>query len=307
MPVLNSDEYEKNPYYLRPGETKAAYDARVSGSQKPSGSLQGTMAEAPKADRVSSMQNFSAAINKAVTLARNQRNDKSLDLVGNYIKPGSVSASSFTSLLGDINSASDRFTEPLVTDALSAASSDQKSLEDERNSIRDLALKLVESGAKNETVQGVLNAPNLDAAIGMAAGSLNALTKDADIRSVGRQLVRVDPATGKAEVIFTGASDSSGGSGGTGRFVSGALELDKSLIGMAAQELANARGEDGFTNTQLYSEAYTDWIDQGGLPQDFFKQYDPNYYLNPKDTTIPPYIRNSMEKPKESEVTNYFQ
>lgn len=283
-------------YYLRKGETRDAYDKRIesyNASKRPSSSLQGTMKETPVADPVSSFSNFAAALNKAVSLARNQRQSADLDMLGKQIKPGSVSASSFTSLLSDINNASNSFTKPLVTDALDVS----KIQEDNQNAIRDLALKLVENGAKKEVIQGVLNAPDIDSAIAMSAGALNASSKD-DIRSVGRQLVRVNPQTGAAEVIFTGPNDTAGEQN-TGFFKSGALKIDNADIGEGSRMLSSTRGADGFTNTEKYTEMYQHWVDNGGLPQDFFKQYDPDFYLNPDDPTIPSYITSQMKKTEE--------
>lgn len=280
-------------------QTKAEGSKPFAGSSydKNASSLKGTMTEPKTAPN--NMQAFSAALNKAVSLARGQRNDASLDLVGKFVKPGSVSASSFTSLLSDINTASDSFTEPLVSDALDVA----KSESDERSSIRDLALKLAQEGVKKEVLEGILAAPNLDAAIAMAGGSLNSLTKDAEIRSVGRQLVRINPETGQAEVIFTGLDSGGGGSdAGTGFFKSGALKIDNADIGEGAQTLASSRGEDGFVNSQLYSDMYQHWTENGGLPQDFFKNYDPDMYLNPMDPSVPTYIKSQMAKPKGSDL-----
>lgn len=246
-------------------------------------------------NRASGYQNFAAALNKAVSLARSQRNDASLDLVGGQIKPGSVTASTFTSLLSDINSASDNFTEPLVTDALDVA----KIEEDKTSEIRDLALTLVENGAKKEVVQGILAAPDIDSAIAMAAGALNASSK-AEVRSVGRSLVQVDPATGEVNVLYTAPSEGSGGGSQseTGFFKSGGLKIDNADIGAGSQMLAQMRGADGYTNSEKYAQMYQHWVDNGGLPQDFFKNYDPDYYLNPNDPTIPTYIKSQMKQTK---------
>lgn len=250
----------------------------------------------------SSFQNFGSALNKAISLARSQRNDASLDLIGEHVKPGSVSAASFTSLLSDINTSFNEFSEPLAKQAMDVA----KAEEDNRSSIRDLALKLVEKGATKETISGILQAPDIDAALAMAAGSLSA-TSDNEIRQVGRQLLSVDPDTGEVEVLFTGLNDSTGGGSeaGTGFFNSGGLRIDKAEIGQGSQMLAQSRGSDGFTNTDQYTQMYNHWVDQGGLPQDFLNQYDPDFYLNPDDPTIPSYIRSQMKK-EEDGFTNPF-
>jgi hypothetical protein len=40
---------------------------------------------------------------------------------------------------------------------------------------------------------------------------------------------------------------------------------------------------------------YDFWVANGGLPQDFFKNYDPDFYLNPADNTVPSYIKSQMK------------
>src|SRR5262249_14396458 len=127
-------------------------------------------------------------------------------------------------------------------------------------------------------------------------------TSDKEVRQVGSQLVTVDPDTGEVEVIYA-APETGGGKGeeGTGFFMSGGLKIDKADIGEGSQILAGRRGDDGFTNHAKYVEMYKHWIDNGGLPQDFFKQYDPDYYLNPADQSIPSYIRSQMSKSNDDD------
>lgn len=283
-------------YQLQPGETREAYRKRIEGeraSNRPAGSLSGTMTE-DKPDRVTGMTNFAGALNKAVSLARKQRQSADLDLLGKHIQPGSVSASTFTSLLSDINTASNSYSEPLVTEALDAA----KVEEETRQSVRDLALELARGGANKETIDGILNAPDVDSAMSMAAGALTTLS-NAEVRQVGSQLVTVDPKTGEVKVIYS--APEGGGGSSTGFFKSGGLSIPNTDIGEGAQMLAGTRGEDGFANTADYVGMYQHWVDNKGLPQDFFKNYDPDFYLNPVDATIPPYIRSQMKRNAEDD------
>lgn len=168
-------------------------------------------------DRVSNTVALSRALNLAVNSARKARQNQELDFLGGVLpgglEGGSISASTFGSLLGNLNRASTQFTQPLLSDVMGAVEADQKMLEDNQNSIRDLALSLVENGASKEAVQGVLNAPDVDSAIGMAAGVLQADNSDQVIEKVGSTLVTYDPADpqGTIKTLF----DASGSSGST--------------------------------------------------------------------------------------------
>ncbi len=161
----------------------------------------------------SGLANFSAALNEAITVARAQRQNAELDLVGGLIPKGAVSASQFTGLLANLNQASNQFAEPLAASAVEFAQAEQKNIEDQKSAIRDLALSVVEAGGKTEVVNGILQATDLDSAIGMAAGALNATSK-LTVEKVGSNLVQYDPADpeGTMKVLF---GDSSGGGGST--------------------------------------------------------------------------------------------
>ncbi|MDQ5955614.1 MAG: hypothetical protein QG621_617 [Patescibacteria group bacterium] len=304
MPTLAPQEYEKNPLYLRPGETPEQYQARTSKSNTGLTQLPG---QEQKEAGASGFTNFAAALNKAVSLARNQRQSADLDMLGKQIKPGSVSASSFTSLLSDINTASSRYSDPLVQSATDMAAQEQTRIANEKTSIKELALTLVQSGAKREVIEGILNAPSIDSAIAMSAGALNSTSKG-EVRQVGSSLVTVDPTTGAVDVLYTAPNGggASSGDANTGFFKSGALKIDNADIGEGSRILSESRGDDGFVNTDQYNQMYKHWVDNGGLPQDFFKQYDPDYYLNPNDPTVPTYVKSQMKTTKE-EDTNPFK
>lgn len=193
-------------------DTSGTRFAGQSGGTLPSMAATGNTELPQTENRVSAFQNFSAALNKAVTLARNQRNSADLDLLGKTIKPGSVSASSFSSLLADINTASNQFSEPLVTDALSVAKMEEERVSAERNSIRDLALSLATQGISQETIQGLLAAPTMDVALPIATAALSSKASKGEVQQIGSKLVRVMP-DGAVNVIFDGDASPGGGSG----------------------------------------------------------------------------------------------
>lgn len=74
---------------------------------------------------------------------------------------------------------------------------------------------------------------------------------------------------------------------GGGSITSGGLTISKDQIGTAAGELNARRGPDGWTDPYVYMQAYRQWTEQGGLPQDFAKSFPPKLYVNPQASSIP--------------------
>lgn len=195
----------------------------------------------PTDGRKSSISAFSSALEDAVSLARNKRQSKDLDFLGGVIPKGAVSAGTFTSLLSNLNQASSNFTDPLVQGAMESAQADENARLEQANSIRDLALSLVQSGTSQEVVQGILQAKDLDSAIAMASGAMNAKGK-MKTEQIGTKLVQYDPndPEGTVRVLFDGGS----GSGGSGKaekpsIVTISPEKKQSLVsaGFNAQEI----------------------------------------------------------------------
>jgi hypothetical protein len=175
-------------------------------------------------ERASSLQNFSSALQDAIGMAREKRQNKDLDFLQGKIPKGAVTAGQFTGLLANLNQASESFARPLASEAIEFARMDQEQVikeqefqreqqEKQRQDIRDLALTVVENGGSNEIVNGILNSKDLDSAIGMAAGALNTKSK-MNVEKVNDQLVTYDPADpeGTLKVIFNGKTSSSKGS-----------------------------------------------------------------------------------------------
>lgn len=163
----------------------------------------------PSDTKKSSLSAFSSALEDAVSLARNKRQSKDLDFLGGVIPKGAVSAGTFTGLLANLNQASTNFTDPLVKGAMESAQADENARLEQANSIRDLALSLVQSGTSQEVVQGILQAKDLDSAIGMAAGAMSAKGK-LKTEQIGTKLVQYDPndPEGTVRVLFDGGSSS---------------------------------------------------------------------------------------------------
>lgn len=58
---------------------------------------------------------------------------------------------------------------------------------------------------------------------------------------------------------------------------------------------------DKYANTALYLQMLDAWKKDGGLEQDFYKNYPPKNYLNPSDPTVPQYIKDMLKKAVDDE------
>lgn len=155
---------------------------------------------------------FAAALNEAVAAARRVRQSQELDFLGGKIQPGSVSAGTFTSLLGDLNTASSNFSTPLVNSALETAQAQQAALEKQKSDIRDLALTVASNGGSQDTINAILAAQDVDSAISIASGSLQEKDKGQLVTRGDGSVVRI---TADNEVIpVLGADPSKDGPNG---------------------------------------------------------------------------------------------
>lgn len=277
-------------------ESPEQYHARIANERgESSGELNG--AGGTPADATERIGKFGAALNVAVDQARQQRKDKTLDFLGGVVPKGALPASSFAQVLKSFNSDSAPLESTLLNSAMDFAKDAEKRKEDTKNSIRDLALAVGENGGKQETVNAItalIESGDIDSALKIGATALS--KGNEDIRQVGSNLVKVDK-DGNVSVIYS-APDSDGG--GKDIFISGGLEISKEDIAIGETALENSRGEDGHANTDLYVRMYKKWIDENGDPQDFYKEYPPDYYLNPKDPTVELQIKSMMKAPPKT-------
>lgn len=174
------------------------------------------------------INNFNSALNVAIDQARQQRKDKTLDFLGGIIPKGALPATSFAGVLSAFNSSSAPLEGSLISSASNFAQQQEQNkydmevarleqVERSRQSIRDLALSVLEAGASAEVISGITNAKDLDSAMAMASGALNAKGKgNMKVDQIGSQLVQYDPSDpeGTLKVIFNGG----GGNGGGGSF-----------------------------------------------------------------------------------------
>lgn len=117
-------------------------------------------------------------------------------------------------------------------------------------------------------------------------------------------VVNQDPSTGALSVtkMSTGGyTKPSGGSGTAAEITSGGFSTTKDDIGTAAAGLLQLSGKE---RLDKYETLYNTWIGNKGLPQDFFKNFPPDQYLDVSGRTyaIPSYIQSGL---KVSQQNNY--
>jgi hypothetical protein len=100
----------------------------------------------------------------------------------------------------------------------------------------------------------------------------------------------------------TGTGGGGGSTPSTKKISSGGLVITQADIGEGASALDAARGEDGYTDPNLYLDLYQDWVSSGGLPNDFIKYFPPEQYLNPAidpktlGRVVPDFILKKVKK-----------
>ncbi|MCL4405234.1 hypothetical protein M1295_01500 [Patescibacteria group bacterium] len=173
--------------------------------------------------------------------------------------------------------------------ALSQAKSQVSSAQSKALTQAGKVITLLQNGELDPTK---VDLSGIESAAGLPTGFFASITPrttttKSNIRSLQGGLYNLD--TGKWIVAPT--------NGSSGAVTSGGLSVSKSDIGAGATKLDDSRGSDGYANTALYTQMMNYWTTQGGLIQDFIKQYPPKNYLNPDDSTIPtiikPYLKST--------------
>jgi len=78
-------------------------------------------------------------------------------------------------------------------------------------------------------------------------------------------------------------------------FTSGGKTISDSAIVAGQSKLNTSRGGDGYANSGTYLTMLDLWSKDGMDINDFFKKYPPKIYLNPKDASIPQYIKDMLK------------
>ncbi len=217
-----------------------------------------------KEDPVERFTNFNAALNRAVSVAREQRQDKNLDFVSSQVPVGSVSAGTFTGLLSDLNRSFDREAIPLAESAVDFAAQESTRVESRTNDIRNLKLSLIDQGAKPEEIRrldGFLANGDIDGAMNAAAEILQGRpkAKDFDIRTVKNQIIGIDKETGESTVLFSGGGGGDGVSGLEG-LVGDGEEAEGGDFALAKEYASTFQG----SNEELKQDLLQHAVDENG-------------------------------------------
>ena len=193
------------------------------------------------AESATRINNFNAALNVAVSTARAERQDKTLDFLKGVVPPGALPATSFAGVLNAFDASSGPLESSLISSASGFAQEQERNrfdiaqqefqlqkdaqdaAEAARNTIRDLALSVGTAGGDQASVDSILalaESGDIDSAISAAAAALSSQSKE-EIRQIGSNLVKVDD-DGNVEVLFSADAQkaasrttSGGGGGGT--------------------------------------------------------------------------------------------
>lgn len=82
----------------------------------------------------------------------------------------------------------------------------------------------------------------------------------------------------------------------TGTTRSGTLSYTAQDKAEDSRALETSRGGDGYVDPAIYQNLAAAWTKNGGQIDDFLKEYPPKLYVNPANTTIPPYLRPAGTK-----------
>lgn len=277
-------------------------DAGSSGELTPGTRPTPSSTVTPPEDATKRISGFNAALNIAVDQARQQRGDKTLDYMKGIVPAGALPATSFAQMIKSFNSDSAPLESTLIKSASDFAQEQERAKEKTKNDIKDLALAVGKAGGKQETIDAItalMDSGDIQSALKIGAEALGKGSED--IRQVGSNLVQVD-AEGNVKVLYSAPASGDGG-GSTGFFKSGGLKVANEDLGEAAQQLEATRdweNKDGFANTDLYVQMYQHWVDNKGNPQDFLKEFDPDFYLRPTDPGIPLQIKSVMKQDGKS-------
>lgn len=74
-----------------------------------------------------------------------------------------------------------------------------------------------------------------------------------------------------------------------------ATDIPETISSSIRQTLESNRGSDNYTDTGKYLAEYEDFVNAGGTPEQFLKNFDPDIYINPADPTRS-WLESQMKK-----------
>lgn len=116
--------------------------------------------------------NFGAAVERVVEMGRQKRETAQAEFLSGKVKPGTVSASTFSGVLRNLSLGGRQFSERLADTTMNAAVKDFdikfRQFEKDQDFIRELALLVGDNGAPSQVISNVAKAGTVNAAIEMA-------------------------------------------------------------------------------------------------------------------------------------------
>lgn len=244
----------------------------------------------------SSLLEFANGLDQAVTMAQKKRNAAFL---GNVMMPGqgTMMASDFNGILGNMNRASANYSGTLTNRAI------------------ELNTPQFSYGTASDN-QGNLYQVQYDAQGKMIGQQLlsqaaPAATKTTPYTEVSPGATLYDTTTG--QVVYTAptaasqkpaASQPSSPSGG--------LTMSSQQISQLKEALNNSKFQgpeaDGkYVDPNLYLQNYQSWLQAGGSAEEFFRIFPPATYINPANTWMPEEIMRFVKKPAASSNSNSLE
>lgn len=161
------------------------------------------------------------------------------------------------------------------------------------NARRTLSL-LISSGAFGAMTDAELN--KISSSTGIPVSGLQSVrdkSKNVDAAKIitnefaDGSLKGIDQSTGKVVWSLNGAAKPASSGGGS-------KTPSNAFIVEGEKGLNASKGSDGYVNTETYINAYNHWVNSEYPANSFFTNYPPKRYINPKDPTVPAFIKSYL-------------
>jgi YD repeat-containing protein len=260
--------FDPNKFYVESGTGKQVSGAQLTGTSKPAKTNTTTSTSSSPSTNLSgfnlpkfqegksqsSLLEFANSLDEVVNMARQKRN---ATFLGDVMMPhrGTLMASDFNSILGNMNQASTSYADKLTDRAIE------------------------------------LNTPSFS--YGTATdpyGNMYEIQYDGSGKMIGQRLLaQGSPAdVAKAEGKSVSADGTVKTTDEEWNDYEYALTYGKTQGGAG---IGNARGSDGYVDPQVYIQLYDAYVDQGGSGLEFTKKFPPDKHINPVNTWIGPLLQ----------------
>lgn len=268
----------------------------------------------PQAENRSSLVEFADMLNQATTLARNRRQASELGILEDYgFKPGQVAAGTMGQILGLLQQRTDTSYGALQDAAMQAYQNEEERKATDLANKQQLALSLVTKGVDSTVIEGLLNAPDFNSALSMAAGALKGSGDYTDVRTAevdGKLMFFGVKEDGTVDQL---AEFGSGATGGIDFTDAQKLKLEAAGLGSAPrdQQLAYLYPPEGEDKAVLLKQEFADaeaFADQfDGSPEDLERalRADAQYMTDGDITSVVNKYRTKQEASKREQDVKY--